>query len=448
MNRSEMLSKIREAGVVGAGGGGFPTFKKLESNVEHIIANGVECEPLLYKDREVIINEADRLIEGLLIAKELTNASKITIAIKKKNSDLINLLKDPCAKYNIDLFVMENVYPAGDEYILVYDVTGKRIPPGGIPLQISCLVDNVETLVNIANAVNGIPVTEKYLTITGAVKEAVTVKVPVGISYSECIDLSGGITAENVSVLTGGVMMGGVEKDTNLTVSKTLGGLIILPDEHNLVVRKTQKPAVYNKTGHSTCDQCSFCTQLCPRYILGYPIQPHLVMRSLQMTGAEKERLSLWAQNCCECNICSLFACPEKLDPKNICADTKKRLRKEKKGFSKEELDKIFNPVHSIRNGREIPISILYQRLGIKKYDRKAHFKKTEKEFQEVKIELSCSFGGSALPVVKENEVVKKGQVIAAAEGPLSTPFHSSINGIIKRVSAEEIIISSRESKL
>ena len=168
MDRTEILNKIRQAGVVGAGGGGFPTYKKLDAKVEHIIANGVECEPLLYKDREVIIQDVDKLIAGLTIVREITGASKTTIAIKRKNADLVKLLEAPAKKYDMDIFIMENVYPAGDEYILVYDVTGKRIPPLGIPLQVGCLVENVETLINITNAVNDIPVTEKYLTIAGA----------------------------------------------------------------------------------------------------------------------------------------------------------------------------------------------------------------------------------------------------------------------------------------
>ncbi|HRP94515.1 MAG TPA: SLBB domain-containing protein, partial [Ignavibacteriaceae bacterium] len=232
MNRSEILHRIREAGVVGAGGGGFPAYKKLDANIEHVIANGVECEPLLYKDREVMIQDADKLIAGLGIVKEITNADKVTIAIKRKNSDLKEILSESAKKYGINIFIMENVYPAGDEYILVYDVTGKRIPPGGIPLQVGCLVANVETLVNIANAVSGVPVTEKYLTVSGAVKEPVTLKVPVGTSYKKCLELAGGSSVNGFSILTGGVMMGGVTTDLSLSISKTISGLIVLPNDH------------------------------------------------------------------------------------------------------------------------------------------------------------------------------------------------------------------------
>jgi len=447
MNKVEILNQIRQAGVVGAGGGGFPTYKKLDSKVDHIIANGVECEPLLYKDREVMIQDADKMIAGLIIVKELTGASKITIAIKRKNSDLVDILKPSADKYNMEIFIMENVYPAGDEYILVYDVTGKRIPPLGLPLNVGCLVENVETLINITNAVNGIPVTEKYLTVAGAVKNAVTLKVPVGSSYKACIDLAGGTTIDRYSILTGGVMMGGVTNDSSLPVSKTLSGLIVLPVDHDLVIRKTAPPEIYNKVGHSACDQCSFCTQLCPRYILGYPIQPHLVMRSLQMTGDDKERLSYWAQNCCECNICSLFACPEKLDPKNICTDTKRKLRSEKKGFFREELDELFNTVHPVRQSREIPISMLYQRLGIKKYDRKANFLNHKDEITEVKIELSNSFGENAVPCVEVGQNISKGLLIGKVpEEVLGTPFHSSIDGIIKEIVSNSIFITSNIS--
>ncbi len=447
MNRSEILQKIREAGVVGAGGGGFPAYKKLDANVEHVIANGVECEPLLYKDREVMIQDADKLIAGLVIVKEITNADKVTIAIKRKNSDLKNILGESAKKYGMDIFIMENVYPAGDEYILVYDVTGKRIPPGGIPLQVGCIVENVETLVNIANAVSGVPVTEKYLTVSGAVKEAVTLKVPVGTSYKKCLELAGGSNVNEFSILTGGVMMGGVTTDLSLSVSKTLSGLIILPNDHSLVLRKTEPPEVYNKIGHSACDQCTFCTQLCPRYILGYPIQPHLVMRSLQMTGDEKERMSYWAEACCECNVCTLFACPEKLDPKNICADTKKKLKEEKKGFSKSELEVVFTGVNPMRSGREIPISILYQRLGIKKYDRKAHFVNQGKMISEVKIKLNNHFGENGVPCVKVGDTVSKGQLIGKVnEEALGTPFHSSIDGQVKEIVNNSVIISSNIS--
>jgi len=445
MTKAETLKIIKSSGIVGAGGGGFPTYKKLDAEVDHIIANGVECEPLLYKDREVILQETSNLIRGLEVARELTGAKKVTIAIKRKNADLIEVLEPSAKKAGMDIFIMENVYPAGDEFILVYDIIGKRIPPGGIPLMVGCLVDNVETLVNIAKAVEGEPVTEKYLTVTGAVQEAVTIKVPVGTSFEKCIDAAGGTTVGNPVILTGGAMMGGVVTDFSLPVTRTVGGLIVLPSSHSLVVRKTTPSEIFNKVGHSSCDQCSFCTQLCPRYILGYPIQPHLVMRSLQMTGDAKERLSFWASCCCECNVCSLFACPEKLDPKNICVETKQKLKQNNKSFTKEELKKNMNDVHPMREGREIPITILYQRLGIKPYDRKARYLNINLEINEVFIPLKNNFSMIAKPIVKQDAKVTKGQIIASVdENEFGVPVHSSINGIVTKISDDGITISSK----
>lgn len=444
MDKKQLLNKIREAGVLGAGGGGFPAYKKLETKVEHIIANGVECEPLLYKDREVMLKETDRMMHGLEIVRELTGASKVTIAIKQKNIDVADLMRMAANKRGYDIFITKNVYPAGDEYILVYDITGRRIPPNSIPLTVGCLVSNVETLINISLAAEDRSVISKYVTITGAVKNPVTTSVPVGASFRDCIDFAGGFTVDDPVALTGGVMMGGVETDFSQPVTKTLGGLIILPSDHTLVVRKSSPQKVYNKTGHSTCDQCSFCTQLCPRYILGYPIQPHLVMRALQMRGEAKDTLDPWAAACCECNVCTLFACPEKLDPKNICADTKVRLREENRGFTKAQLEEAFRDVHPAREGREIPITNLYQRLGLKPYDRKAEFSPFSKKIREVMIPLKYNFGKAPQPVVKAGSEVTAGTLIASTdENDLSVPVHSSVDGTVKSINEKGILITA-----
>ena len=444
-DRTQILSRIRSAGVVGAGGAGFPTYKKLDASVEHIIANGAECEPLMYKDREVMIQEQERMLAGLSIMKQITGADRVTIAIKRKNSDLMKSLQPAAAKLGFATHVMEDVYPAGDEYILVYDITGRRIPPGGIPLQVGVVVDNVETIVNIARSAEGVPVTEKYITVTGAVREAVTVVVPVGTSFRDCIDLAGGLTVKNPVVFTGGLMMGGMETDLSLPVTKTTGGLIVLPPDHPLVERKGAPKPQYTRIGHSCCDQCSLCTELCPRYILGYPIEPHKVMRSLMMTGAERDRISLWAAYCCECNICTLFACPEKLDPKNICVDAKGRLREQRISRSTEELDQLFREVHSAREGRQIPIAMLYQRLGVKPYDRKAHFSRASLSPGSVTIPLRASIGTAATAAVKEGTVVRKGDCIGfVPDDKLGCPVHASIDGTVKAIDERGIHISSQ----
>jgi len=443
MNKQETLNKIRSAGVIGAGGAGFPTYKKLDASVEHIIANGAECEPLLYKDREVMIQEAQALIRGLEIMQQLTSASKVTIAVKQKNSDVADLLRPLAEPKGFELFIYTDVYPAGDEYVLVYEITGKQIPPGGIPLQVGCVVDNVETIINITKAVDeNRPVLDKYVTVTGEVKNPLTTVVPVGASLADCIEMAGGLTTANPVVLTGGVMMGGLETDFSVPVSKTNGGVIVLPADHFLVKHKSRSKESYTRIGHGQCDQCSMCTEMCPRYLLGYPIEPHKVMRTLLMTGEAKDRGSLWAQYCCECNVCTLIACPEGLDPKSICVDAKEVLRENNLSRTPAELELLFRPVHPVRKGREVPIPKVYQRLDIKKYDRQADFQSINSTVKSVVIPMDSHIGAPASPQVKVGQTVKIGDLVATVnESDLGCPAHASIDGIVKLIDAKGIHI-------
>ncbi len=441
---AELLNRIREAGVVGAGGAGFPTHKKLESQVEHVIANGAECEPLLQKDRESMLQEGDAFFRGLLIMQTLTAARDVTIAVKRKNEDVATGFQERADTAGFKTRIFEDVYPAGDEYILVYEISGRQIPPGGIPLAVGCVVDNVETIINIAHAVDGKPVVEKYLTITGAVEQPLTTAVPVGTSIADCIALAGGCACDDPIVLTGGVMMGSVANDLTDPVGKTLGGLIVLPSDHYLARRKTATKETYTRIGHGQCDQCSMCTQLCPRYILGYPIEPHRVMRTLLMTADEKRRGSLWAQYCCECNVCSLIACPEQLDPRNICVDAKAILRENREGRTEAELQSLFRPPHPARKGREVPISKLYTRLGLSPYDRKANFVTTDWQPDSVTIPLDSHIGQPAKPIVRQGDSVKRGDVIGTVEDDqLGCPVHASIDGRVSSISARTITITT-----
>jgi len=446
LTAEQIVRRVREAGVVGAGGAGFPTYMKLEAKVEHVIANGAECEPLLQKDRETMLQDRAAFFRGLAIMRDVTGAKVVTIAVKRKNEDVLDGFRQEAETEGFRTLVYEDVYPAGDEYLLVHEITGRQIPPGGIPLAVGAVVDNVETIVNIARAVDGQPVTEKYLTICGEVKQPVTTVVPVGTSIADCIQhLAGGCTTDNPVVLTGGLMMGGVAKSLSEPVTKNMGGLIVLPSDHYLVRRKTQTRETYTRIGHGQCDQCSLCTELCPRYILGYPIEPHRVMRTLLMTGEAKQRGSLWAQYCCECNVCSLIACPEQLDPKNICVDAKRLLRENRLGWTDAELKTLFREPHPIRKGREIPIKTLYTRLGLTPYDRKSHFERFDWQPKSVTLPLAAHVGAPAKPVVREGDRVRRGDVIGRVDDhQLGCPVHASIDGRVTAVTQRAIEITAK----
>lgn len=445
MVTQEVVQSVRDAGVIGAGGAGFPTYKKLEAQVTHIIANGAECEPLLQKDRESMRREPDAFFAGLRAMQQVSGAPKVTIALKRKNTDLVGALQTLADASGFDFFIYEDVYPAGDEYVLVYEITGRQIPPGGLPLHVDCVCDNVETIINVGKAVQGIPVTEKYVTITGAVASPLTMVVPIGTSFQDCLRAAGGCTVDDPTYLVSGVMMGGLSRNASDSVSKTTAGLIVLPSDHYLVRRKSAPRETYTRIGHGQCDQCSLCTELCPRYILGYPIEPHRVMRTLLMTGEAKERGSLWAQYCCECNICSFIACPEQLDPKNICVDAKALLRQNKIGRTEAELEQLFRPAHPARHGREIPIATLMTRLGLKPYDRKAPFVDRDWEPSRVRIPLNTHIGQPARPTVQVGDTVRIGQVIADVDAQqLGCPVHASINGQVTSVESTHIEVATR----
>ncbi len=444
MGSQEFLNQVRAAGVIGAGGAGFPTFKKLEAQVDRLIANGAECEPLLQKDRESMIREQDAFFRGLEAMRDQTGASQVTIAVKRKNEDILPAMRERAHQSGIEFFVYEDVYPAGDEYVLVYEITGKQIPPGGLPLHVGCVVDNVETIINVGKALESQGVVDKYITVTGAVASPYTTVVPIGTSFSDCLRAAGGCTVDDPTILVSGVMMGGVSRDLTQPIAKTTAGLIVLPSDHYLVRRKTQSQETYTRIGHGQCDQCSLCTELCPRYILGYPIEPHRVMRTLLMTGEAKQRGSLWAQYCCECNICSYIACPEQLDPKNICVDAKALLRKNNLSRTEAELEQLFRPPHPARHGREVPISKLYQRLGLTPYDRKAPFVERDWNPSSVSIPLNTHIGQPAQAVVQSGDSVERGTMIADVDhDKLGCPVHASVAGRVTAVSATHIVIKT-----
>ena len=197
------IDRIAELGIVGAGGAGFPTAVKLNTKVPLVIVNGAECEPLLHKDKELMQHYAAPMLRGLQVAMDLTGAGEGVIGVKNKYKEIIEQL-GVLAPPGVRVFPLSDSYPAGDEFILVHDVTGKVIPPGGLPKDVGAVVANVETLINI-----GLdrPVTHKYLTVAGAVANPVTLRVPVGMSVGEVIAEAGGATVPDFEILLGGVMM-------------------------------------------------------------------------------------------------------------------------------------------------------------------------------------------------------------------------------------------------
>ncbi len=434
-----LVEQVRQAGVVGAGGGGFPTHVKLAAKADTVIANGAECEPLLHKDAAVMERQAAEMVRGIRLAMAAVGAATGVVGIKAKNKHAVAAVEAACQATTVRVQLLGDYYPAGDEYDLVHEVTGRLIPPGGIPLNVGVVVCNVETFVNIAAAAAGRPVTHKTLTIAGAVREPMTITVPLGTSLRECIAAAGGATVSNPVLAIGGMMMGETTDELDRPVSKTTGGAIVLARDHHVIERKLKPVAVQNAIGKSACDQCRYCTELCPRYLLGYAVEPHQVMRSLAFTATGAAHWNEWAAMCCACGLCTLYACPEELFPKEACDQSKAEMKKANVKWSGPTTVK----VHPMREGRRLPIKSLMKKLNLTQYDNAALWQDAKLSPRRVVLPLKQGAGSAGQPLVRAGEQVAAGQPLGAIpEKSLGAMIHAPFAGTIGEVTSEHIILN------
>lgn len=421
-------------GVVGAGGAGFPTYIKLSSLVDTFIVNGAECEPLLYKDEEILLNFFDDFLNGVQLIRECVKAKRVFIGIKEKHSTLIEKIRKK-VENDIEIAILKDTYPSGDEFLLTYDVTRRVIPKGGIPLDVSVLVQNVETVLNIG--LNK-PVTEKFITISGDVEEALTLKVPIGISFLEILNELK-IDYKNKGFIIGGPMMGYVSFDIDIPITKVDSGIVILPKDHPLIKKKSRSTQHIEKIAF-TCDQCMRCSDLCPRDLLGHNVKPHKAMISVSMDLREKTPFQVSSLYCCECSLCTLYACPEDLDPSNVMILSKRKLFE--KGIKPQ---KVFGEVSPLYDYRRTPTTLLIRRLGLNEFLKPHKFLNLKIKPKKVRLKLNQHRGEPAKPVVKKGDKVAKGTLLAESDkNKIGSKIFSSIDGIVKMVDKEEIVVETK----
>ncbi|WP_338833587.1 Ion-translocating oxidoreductase complex subunit C [Moorella humiferrea] len=442
--RDELLAKIKGAGVVGAGGAGFPTHVKVAATVDYVIVNGAECEPLIMVDQQLLHLMSETVLKGLEVVLQITGAAKGILALKGKYKEAISALKKNIKNERLELFILDDFYPAGDEQVLVYEVTKRVVPEGGIPLKAGCVVINVETLINIAASIEGIPVTDTYLTITGDVPDPLTVKVPVGTPVSEVVALAGKDNLKGMYVIDGGPMMGKIVINPGQPVTKTTKALIVLPENHPLIQKKVKPIEMILKQARVACIQCRRCTDLCPRYLLGHSIEPHKIMRTVSYAFNEVEFIKT-VFFCSECGACEQYACPMFLSPRRINAKLKQELSI--KGIKANPSSALPEPVY-IREYRKIPSKRLKVQLGIEAYDHPAPLKDIRFEPQRVKIPLLQHIGKKAVPTVKIGQSVNKGDLIASIpENSLGANIHASISGTVVEIADCIVIETSKRAK-
>lgn len=299
LTKTELIAIVEESGLSGLGGGGFPTFIKYKTDkkIDVVLANGVECEPYLTADYQIMMNKTERIVEGLVYAMRMAEAPKGVIAIKKKYPELKEVFEKALQKFedaDITIAYTGNHYPAGWEIETIKEALNIKVPLGTLTSELGVIVSNVSSLYGIYRCIKrSMPMTERYFSISGeGIMEEKSFNVRIGTPVKELIELCGGYKGEENKVLiVGGPMMGQNVLDDDLIVSATATNLIVLNEEQHL-----EEP----------CVSCASCVYSCP-----VDIQP------VQIMNAYKQRDKVAIENlnvnaCIECGLCS-YVCPSKI---------------------------------------------------------------------------------------------------------------------------------------
>ena len=294
MNKETIINRIREAGIVGLGGAGFPTAVKVspKNQLEYLIINGAECEPYLTCDYRLMLERTEELRRGIELFKIALNVKKVMVGIEANKPDVI----EKFAKFtDFDTVVLRKQYPVGSEKHLIYACTGRKVPIGKLPSDVGCCVQNIKTVLATYDAVyNNIPLYKTVITVTGeAVKNPKNLVVPVGTSYDYIIDYCGGMSDETAKVLAGGPMMGKALISTAMPVKKADSGLVLLLEDETSSSQPTN------------CIHCGVCALNCPM-----KLEP-MMIDFYTLAGDYKTAAKYGARNCIECGSCA-YNCPAK----------------------------------------------------------------------------------------------------------------------------------------
>lgn len=439
MDIKGLSSILQQNGIVGAGGAGFPTYAKLNENAETIILNCAECEPLLRLHRQLLEKYAREIVETFYMMGQIMGSKDIVIGIKKAYRSAIEALNAVIGDYEgVRLGLLDEVYPAGDEVVLIYEVTGKVVNPGGLPIQCGVAVFNVETVYNVYRAMKkDMPVVDKLISVVAEVNHPVTVRVPIGCTIEEVVALAGGKTTKDAVYFIGGPMMGNIGTGSQ-PVTKTTNAILVLPEDHLIIQKKKRKASIDLKRAAASCCQCTMCTDLCPRNRLGHPIEPHKFMRAATCKDVQDPNIFLNTMFCSSCGLCEMYSCMQSLSPRSLMSDYKAGLRK---AGIKPPQGVVPKPVGEEREYRKVPMERLMARLDLTKYNKEAPLNNKVVGMDKVRILLSQHIGAPAVPIVQVGDEVKRGQMIAEPGQGLSVAIHASICGKVTDVTDKYIVI-------
>ncbi len=442
MTVEELRRIVRESGIVGAGGAGFPTYMKIDERANTILLNCAECEPLLRLHRQMLRVHAQEIVATFAMMADVLGAKEAIIGVKENYRTTVEALNQYVPLYpKVRVQLLGGSYPMGDEVVLIYEATGRVISPGGLPIEAGVAVFNVETVYNVYKAIHSSkPVVDKVVSVVGEVENPITVRVPIGTQLSEVVAMAGGEKdiGKELAYLVGGPMMGRIVSPYE-RVTKTTNAILVLPEDHLIIQRKKMPPSIGVKRAASACCQCEMCTDLCPRHNLGHPIEPHRFMRAMSNNKYQDLDAFLNLFFCSGCGLCEMFACPQGLSPRTLIGECKDMLK-----AAGVQAPKNIVPaaVKESREYRKVPENRLEARLGLTRYETKAPLDDKVRPVEQVRILFSQHIGAPAKAVVQKGERVTRGQMIAAAAEGLSVPAHASICGVVTDVTERYVEIT------
>jgi len=444
MELKELSHIMKTHGIIGAGGAGFPSYAKLNSDADTIILNCAECEPLFKLHRQLLAHYTFEIMTALSEVKEAVGAKRVLIALKpsyKEAIDKVNYFLPSFDGFEISL--LPQIYPVGDEIVLIYETTGRVVKPGKLPITEGIIVYNVETMLNTYYAIKeDRNVTFKYITITGEIKNPGTFRVPVGITVKEAVALAGGEKTDGAMYLGGGLMTGNIVQSDDV-VTKKLNAILVLPKNHPIIQKRLSKPVINIHRAMSSCCQCRTCTDLCSRNLLGYPIEPHLFMRAVSKGMSNDTEAVLNTAYCSGCGLCEMFSCPQDLSPRSLIATFKAELKKNNVPTPSEPA---FTGVSPDRDYKKVSMKRLRSRLGVTGYYVPAALDEKEVKTDTVKIMMNQHIGPPAKVSVKTGDIVKTGDTVGTTANKLGSDVHSSVDGKVIAVNELYVIIKREDT--
>ena len=407
----EINQLIRDAGIVGAGGAGFPSYAKLMEGADLLIVNGAECEPLLYTDYSIMESKLKRILCGIEHILDSGEIPRALLAIKAHTAKRLSLSEGEALSPRIKI-------------ALIYEACGRIVKPGHLPISEKVMVFNVETVYNVAKAIDGgYPVVSKWVTVGGDIESPIVVRVPVGSRFSDIFEKLGITVDENHTVIEGGPSMGKIVNHRTENVKKNTKAILILPSDTQAVLSKRLNAKMSIARAATACCQCNRCSDMCPRGLLGYPLEPHKMVRTAMQAAEIDPKLVINASLCSSCGVCETVACPQGISPRAVISNYKQLLAQNKLKYVSDTAE-----VPKEREYRKVSSERWKRALGVSKFDALPS-RVLRMSFDRVELSLRQHIGAPSVPVVNSGDVVKKGELIARGADGLSVSLHASIDG-------------------